>query len=49
MILNGKKVSAGWLLVLVALVAVGVLGLRTEFSDSLFDLPAITFGQMSHG
>lgn len=39
MILNGKKVSIGWLLVLVALIAASVLGLRTEFSDGLFDLP----------
>lgn len=40
MILNGKKASPGWLLVLVALIASGVLGLRTEVSDSLFDLPS---------
>lgn len=39
MILNGKKASSGWLLVLAALIVAGVLGLRTEVSDSLFDLP----------
>lgn len=38
MILNGKKVSIGWLLVLAGLIAVSVAGLRTEFSESLFNL-----------
>lgn len=39
MILNGKKVSAGWLFVLAALIALSVMGLQTEFSENLFDLP----------
>ena len=39
MFLIGKKVSVGWLLVLVALIVVSIVGLLTEFSESLFDLP----------
>lgn len=38
MILNGKKVSLGWLFVLAGLITVSVLGMRTEFSESLFDM-----------
>lgn len=36
MIYKGKKVSIGWLMVLAGMVAVSIIGLTTEFSDSLF-------------
>lgn len=39
MISKGKKVNIGWLSVLVALIAASVIGLRTEVSDNLFNLP----------
>lgn len=39
MTFNGKKISLGWLLVLVALMVFSVLGLHTKVSESLFDLP----------
>lgn len=39
MISKGKKLNLGWLTVLVALIAASVIGLRTEVSDNLFDLP----------
>ncbi|MDE5666264.1 MAG: ammonium transporter [Duncaniella sp.] len=39
MTFNGKKINLGWLLVLVALMVFSVLGLHTEVSDSLYDLP----------
>lgn len=38
MTLNGKKVSIGWLLVMVAILCVSAMGLRTEYFPGLFDL-----------
>ena len=38
MVLKGKRVKVGWLTVLAAMIVVSIIGLTTEFSDSLFDL-----------
>ena len=37
--LNGKKVNAGWLVVLICIIAVSVAGLHTGGYEGLFDLP----------
>ena len=39
MILNGKKVSSGWLFVMTALIAASIIGVKSEFSEELFTLP----------
>lgn len=39
MILNGKKISSGWLFVLAALIAASIIGVKAEFSEGLFTLP----------
>lgn len=44
MTIKGKKVSWGWLLVLVALLCVGVSGVCTGYSTTLFDLKGDNLG-----
>lgn len=35
MILNGKKVSSGWLFVMTALIAASIIGVKSEFSEEI--------------